>query len=214
MRRTLLLAAVIGLAACASPTPTPRPACPTKGPTTVDAQATLANAGRAVVDTNKGSFTIELFGDQAPLSTANFVALARCGFYDGISFHRILAGFVAQAGDPQTRQNRGDFQSLGSGGPGYEFEIEPPAEGLNYDQYVVAMANDTHTNGSQFFIDLADLDGPLERLYTIFGQVVDGTEVVDTIAKVPTNGPAGLPLDPVIINSIRIEANPAASPSV
>ena len=214
MRRTLLLAALVGLAACASPTPTPKPACPTQGPTAVDAQATLADAGRAVVDTNKGAFTIELYPRQAPLASANFVALARCGFYDGISFHRVLPDFVAQAGDPQTRQNRGDFQGLGSGGPGYEFEIEPPAEGLTYDPYTVAMANDTRTNGSQFFIDLADLNGPLKRLYTIFGKVVAGTDVIDTIAKVPTNGPAGLPLDPVIINSIRIEANPASSPSV
>ena len=214
MRRALLLAALISLAACASPTPTPKPACPTKGPTAGDAQAMLASAGRAVVDTNKGSFTIDLYGEQAPLATANFVALARCGFYDGISFHRILPGFVAQAGDPQTRGNRGDFQGLGGGGPGYEFEIEPPADGLHYDPYVVAMANDQRTNGSQFFIDLADLNGPLERLYTIFGKVIDGTDVVDTIGKVPTNGPHGVPLDPVIINSIRIEASPTASPSV
>ena len=214
MRRTLLLAALVGLAACASPTPTPKPACPTQGPTAVDAQATLADAGRAVVDTNKGAFTIELYPRQAPLASANFVALARCGFYDGISFHRVLPDFVAQAGDPQTRQNRGDFQGLGSGGPGYEFEIEPPAEGLTYDPYTVAMANDTRTNGSQFFIDLADLNGRLERLYTIFGTVIEGSDVVDAIGKVPTNGPAGLPLDPVIINSIRIEANPASSPSV
>ena len=214
MRRTLLLAALVGLAACASPTPTPKPACPTQGPTAVDAQATLADAGRAVVDTNKGAFTIELYPRQAPLASANFVALARCGFYDGISFHRVLPDFVAQAGDPQTRQNRGDFQGLGSGGPGYEFEIEPPAEGLTYDPYTVAMANDTQTNGSQFFIDLADLNGRLERLYTIFGTVIEGSDVVDAIGKVPTNGPAGLPLDPVIINSIRIEANPASSPSV
>ena len=213
MRRALLLAALAGLTACASPTPTPKPACPTQGPTAVDAQATLADAGRAVVDTNKGAFTIELYGKQAPLATANFVALARCGFYDGISFHRVLPDFVAQAGDPQTRQNHGDFQGLGSGGPGYDFAIEPPAEGLTYDPYTVAMANDTRTNGSQFFIDLADLNGALERLYTIFGKVVAGTDVIDTIAKVPTNGPRGLPLDPVIITSIRIEASPAASPS-
>jgi cyclophilin family peptidyl-prolyl cis-trans isomerase len=214
MRRPILLAALVALAACASPTPTPKPACPTQGPTAVDAQATLADADRAVVDTNKGSFAIELYGDQAPLATANFVALARCGFYDGISFHRIIAGFVAQAGDPQTKQNHADFQGLGSGGPGYEFEIEPPADGLNYDPYVVAMANDTRTNGSQFFIDLADLSGRLQRLYTIFGKVIEETGVVDTIAKVPTNGPAGLPLDPVIINSIRIEAIPTPSPSL
>ena len=213
MKLAGLVAALFALAACASPTPAPKPPCPTQGPTAVDAQATLEGAGRAVVDTNKGSFTIELYPEAAPLATANFVALARCGFYDGISFHRIISGFVAQAGDPQTRQNRGDFEGLGGGGPGYEFAIEPPAEGLNYDPYVVAMANDTHTSGSQFFIDLADLNEALERLYTIFGKVVAGTDVIDTIGKVPTNGPRGLPLDPVIISTIRIEASPAASPS-
>ncbi len=212
MKRALLVV-LIGLAACASPTPTPKPPCPTQGPTAVDAQATLADAARAVVDTNKGSFTIELYGEQAPLATANFVALARCGFYDGISFHRVLSGFVAQAGDPQTRQNHGDFQGLGGGDPGYGFEIEPPADGLNYDPYVVAMANDKRTNGSQFFIGLADLNGRLERVYTIFAKVIAGTDVVDTIGKVPTNGPRGLPLDPVIISTIRIEAPPAASPT-
>ncbi len=110
---------------------------------------------------------IELYGDDAPLATANFVALARCGFYDGISFHRILAGFVAQAGDPQTKDNRGDFRGLGGGGPGYQFEIEAPPEGLRYDQYVVAMANAAprvpDSNGSQFFIDLADLDEALRQ---------------------------------------------------
>ena len=213
MKLVVLLATLFALAACASPTPAPKPPCPTQGPTAVDAQATLQGAGRAVIDTNKGSFTIELYPEEAPLATANFVALARCGFYDGISFHRIIAGFVAQAGDPKTKQNRGDFEGLGGGGPGYEFGIEPPAVDLNYDPYVVAMANDTHTNGSQFFINLADLNEALERLYTIFGKVVAGTDVIDTIGKVPTNGPRGLPLDPVIISTIRIEASPAASPS-
>ncbi len=134
----------------------------------------------------------------APLATANFVELARCGFYDGISFHRVLAGFVIQAGDPQTRDNRGDFPGLGTGGPGYEFEIEPPADGLTFDPYAVAMANDTVANSSQFFITLADLDRHLRAvgLYTIFGRVISGTEVVDEIATVPVNDPRiGLPLD-------------------
>ena len=69
------------------------------------------------------------YGDAAPIATASFVALARCGFYDGIRFHRVLAGFVIQAGDPQTEANDGDFEGIGSGGPGYGFEIEPPARG-------------------------------------------------------------------------------------
>ena len=210
------LAAAFLLAACGTdePSPTARPNCPTAGPTATSAQAELTDAARAVVATNKGSFTIELYGDEAPLAAANFVALARCGFYDGISFHRVIAGFVIQAGDPQTRTNHGDFEGVGSGGPGYQFEIEPPADGLTYDPYIVAMANDTIANGSQFFIDLADLDDALERNYTIFGSVSDGTDVVDTIGQVPVNDPrSGLPLDPVIIDSITIEPAAEESPA-
>jgi dolichyl-diphosphooligosaccharide--protein glycosyltransferase len=167
----------------------------------------------ARVTTNKGEFTIDLFPDAAPIAVANFVALARCGFYDGISFHRVISGFVIQAGDPQTRDNRNDFQGLGTGGPGYRFVIEPPAEGLSYDPYVAAMANSGQpdSNGSQFFVDLVDLDGQLDRSYTIFGVVESGREVVDAIGQVPTNGARGVPLDPVIIGTITIEAQPEPS---
>jgi cyclophilin family peptidyl-prolyl cis-trans isomerase len=212
----LVLGAALWLAACGGPaaTPTPPPSCPTAAPTPTEAQAELAEAERAVVTTNKGTFTIELNRAEAPIAAANFVALARCGFYDGITFHRVLAEFVAQAGDPQTKTNRGDFEGLGTGGPGYEFEIEVPADGLNYDPYVVSMANDRSTNGSQFFINLADLDAGLPRQYTIFGIVAEGTDVIDAIEQVPVNDPQiGVPLDPVIIESIRIEAAPAESPT-
>ena len=221
MTRRLLLTGVmvaIVLAACAAePTPTPKPACPTAAPTTVEAQSVLQDAAAATVTVSGGSsgaFEIELFGDAAPIATANFVALARCGYYDGVTFHRVLAGFVIQAGDPQTRTNRGDFAGLGTGGPGYGFEIEPPAEGLRYDPYVVAMANNGSTNGGQFFIDLVDLDDALRSVgvYTIFGEVTSGTEVVDAIAGVPVNDPRiGLPLTPVIIDSIVISEAAAES---
>ena len=207
---------VIGLAlavaaGCSStPTPSPKPPCPTAPPTPTSAQASLTDASAATVTVSgavSGTFEIELLGDAAPLATANFVELARCGFYDGITFHRVISGFVIQAGDPQTRDNRGDFAGLGTGGPGYAFEIEPPADGLRYDPYVVAMANNGQTNGSQFFIDLVDLDDALRQVgvYTIFGRVTSGTEVVDEIATVPVNDPRiGLPLTPVIIDTIMI----------
>jgi cyclophilin family peptidyl-prolyl cis-trans isomerase len=210
-----LAACALSLAACVfAPTPTPRPPCPASAPTATGAQAILEGAEMAEVVTNKGDFAIELYPDAAPLATANFVALARCGFYDGISFHRVIAGFVIQAGDPNTKSNRGDFPGLGTGGPGYGFDIEPPADALNYDPYVVSMANDEQSNGSQFFINLADLDAQLERSYTIFGAVAAGTEVIDEIGTVPINDPRmGLPLDPVIIESITITAPPEPSPS-
>jgi cyclophilin family peptidyl-prolyl cis-trans isomerase len=207
------LAFSLALAACGTdPTPTPAPPCPTAAPTAISAQATLEGAELATVSMGgavEGEFAFELYGDEAPIATASFVALARCGFFDGITFHRVIAGFVIQAGDPQTRDNRGDFEGLGTGGPGYGFEIEPPAEGLRYDPYVVAMANDQVANGSQFFIDLVDLDEALRQVgvYTIFGKVIDGTEVVDAIAQVPVNDPRiGLPLTPVVIESITISA--------
>jgi cyclophilin family peptidyl-prolyl cis-trans isomerase len=210
------LATVLLLAACsAEPTPTPRPACPTEPPTANSAQATLEDASLATVTVSgavEGEFAFELYGDQAPIATANFVALARCGFYDGIWFHRVIAGFVIQAGDPGTKGQTGDFLGLGSGGAGYEYEIEPPADDLDYVQYSVAMANDTRTNDSQFFISLVDLAGRLDRLYTIFGQVVTGTDVVDAIAAVPVNDPrVGVPLDLVTIDSIVISG--AAEPA-
>ena len=206
-----LMAVTILLAACgADPTATPTPAaaCPTEAPTSVSAQATLEDIQRATLQIGgavQGEITMELYATEAPIATASFVALARCGFYDGITFHRVIPGFVIQAGDPGTRDNQGDFQGLGAGGPGYEFEIEPPADGLRYDPYTVAMANDSRTNGSQFFIGLADLDQQLRAVgvYTIFGKVIEGTDVVDAIAQVPVSG-TDLPLTPAIIESITI----------
>jgi cyclophilin family peptidyl-prolyl cis-trans isomerase len=225
MRRTGH-AAALGLAmvvvACTSP---PAPSitlatCPTAAPTADEATAILAGVARAVVVTNKGSFTIMLNAAAAPIATANFVALARCGFYAQISFHRVIAGFIAQAGDPQTRSNHGDFPGLGKGGPGYKFEVELPPVSLAFDKYVVAMANamqydpvsgaiqgGTDTNGSQFFIDLESLVGRLRPYYAIFGKVVTGTDVIDAIGAVPVSDPSlGLPLEPVIIQSVTIEA--------
>lgn len=217
MRRpALLLGLVLALGACAAePTPTPKPACPTAAPTAVEAQSILQDAAVATVTVSggaTGSFTIELFGDAAPIATANFVNLARCGYYDGVTFHRVIAGFVIQAGDPGTRGNRGDFPGLGTGGPGYGFAIEPPAAGLRYDPYAVAMANNGQTNGGQFFIDLVDLDEALRSVgvYTIFGEVTSGTGVVDAVAAVPVNDPrVGVPLTPVIIDSIVISSGTA-----
>jgi len=119
----------------------------------------------------------------------------------------VIADFVIQAGDPQTRSNRGEFDGIGSGGPGYSFAIEPPASDRTYEQYAVAMANAGRpdTNGSQFFIDLANLDARLDRLYTIFGKVVEGTEVVDAIGLVDTTGADHyVPLEPVIIETMTV----------
>lgn len=214
------LSVTLLLAACnAIPNPTSPLGCPIAAPTADEVGEILANAKRAVVATSLGSFTIRLDPRSAPIATANFVVLARCGFYAQISFHRVLAGFIAQAGDPGTRSDRGDFPGLGKGGPGYHFEVEFPADDQSYNRYTVAMGNalqydpasgqitgGTDTNGSQFFIDLESLSGRLRRYYSIIGQVVEGTAVVDGIGAVAVDDPShGLPRDPVLIESVTIE---------
>jgi cyclophilin family peptidyl-prolyl cis-trans isomerase len=213
-RGALALGALLLATACASPAAS-RPPCPTAAPAGDQAAGIIGDTSTMTVRTNKGEFTITLRPDEAPIATANFVALARCGFYDGISFHRVIGGFVAQAGDPQTRDNRGDFAGLGAGGPGYKFEVEMPPAGTTYRTYMVAMANamqydfatgeiqgGTDTNGSQFFVMLADAPD-LRPYYTVLGEVTDGTDTVDAIGRVPTSGdPMNVPLDPVIIESM------------
>jgi peptidyl-prolyl cis-trans isomerase B (cyclophilin B) len=215
VRRLAAAALVAALAACsADPSPTPAPPCPTEAPSLASAQGTLEDARLATVTVTgavEGEFSIELHGDEAPLATANFVSLARCGFYEGIWFHRILAGFVIQAGDPGTKTHDRDWPDLGKGGPGYGFEIEPPAPGLRYDPYSVAMANNQVANGSQWFVSLADLDETLRSagVYTIFGSVVEGNDVIDQIAAVPVNDPlVGVPLELVTIARIEISSRP------
>ncbi len=213
---SLAVASLLGVA-CVGPLAEPdQPACPTAAPTAAEAAEILAEVTSATFDTSLGVFTMTLNGEAAPIAAANFVALARCGFYEGITFHRVLTGFVAQAGDPNTRENQGDFEGLGTGGPGYRFIVEIPPEGLNYDPYTVAMANSGggDSNGSQFFICLTDLDASLERDYTIFGLVTEGQEVVDAIGQVEVGGVTGVPVDPVVIRNIELtpaESTPSGS---
>jgi cyclophilin family peptidyl-prolyl cis-trans isomerase len=220
-RRPRAVILVLLLAACsAAPAPSVDVAtCPTSAPSAAQAGTILTDASRTEVSTSLGSFTIELDARSAPIATASFVALARCGFYEGITFHRVLTGFVAQAGDPQTRANRDPFPGLGSGGPGYNFEVEFPTLDQPYDRYTVAMANamqydpvsgeitgGADTNGSQFFIDLASLVGSLRPYYSVIGKVVEGTDVVDAIGAVAVNNAQdGVPVEPVVIESVTIE---------
>ncbi len=208
-----LLATAMLLASCeASASPTPRPDCPSAAPSGADQERLLADADRAVVETNKGSFTIELLAEAGPMAAANFVALSRCGFYDGIAFHRVVPGQLIQGGDPLTRGRTEDFEGIGTGGPGYRFDTEVPPGGFGYDPYVVAMANaGPDTNGSQFFIPLTEMYW-LGPDYSIFGRVVEGTDVVDAIGQLPTND-RQVPLDAAVIETIRIEAAAGSSPS-
>jgi len=129
---------------------------------------------KAVVKMKNGkTFTIQLHADKAPITVNSFVFLARDGFFDGVTFHRVLDGFMAQGGDPT---------GTGSGGPGYQFENED--SDLVFDKEgIVAMANaGRDTNGSQFFITF-DATPHLNGGYTIFGQVVEGMETVHALKR-------------------------------
>lgn len=122
------------------------------------------------IKTAKGEIVFELYPDTAPLAVSNFISLTKQKFYDGLTFHRRVEGFVIQGGDPE---------GTGRGGPGYRFNDELTDQ-HEYDRGIVAMANaGPNTNGSQFFIMLADY--PLPKQYTIFGKVVEGLDVVDQI---------------------------------
>ncbi|HZO95775.1 MAG TPA: peptidylprolyl isomerase [Gaiellaceae bacterium] len=147
----------------------------------------------ATMATNRGSIELELFDDDAPKTVANFVKLARDGFYDGVVFHRVIENFMIQGGDPT---------GTGMGGPGYQFDDEinshPVARGA------LAMANaGPNTNGSQFFIVTADACPWLDGLHTVFGRVTAGMDVVDAISHVDTDM-QDRPLAEVRIESLAV----------
>jgi peptidylprolyl isomerase len=156
---------------------------------------------QATLHTSKGSITIELFEHDAPNTVANFVKLAQAGFYDGTKFHRVIANFMIQGGDPLTRDDV-QMQFWGTGGPGYKFADEIHAHNQN-DAGTISMANSgPDTNGSQFFINVAD-NNFLDPKHTVFGKVIDGMDVVTAIEGVPT-AQADRPLQAVTIDKITL----------
>ena len=159
---------------------------------------------KATIDTDKGVIEIDLYEKGAPKATANFVELARKGYFDGVIFHRIVPGFVIQGGDGQYGHiDRLEGGALGTGGPGYKFADEP-FEG-DYVRGAVAMANaGPNTNGSQFFICLEDLSGgKLPKKYTLFGQVPAGLDVVDAIAASKRDS-RDRPVEPTAMRTVKI----------
>jgi peptidyl-prolyl cis-trans isomerase B (cyclophilin B) len=126
------------------------------------------------IETDRGNIELELYPEHAPNTVNNFVFLAREGFYDGVKFHRVIADFMVQGGDPT---------GSGAGGPGYKFDCEVDDNPLKHERCVISMANaGRDTNGSQFFI--THLPTPhLDGNHTVFGKVVDGQDVVDAIEQ-------------------------------
>lgn len=165
---------------------------------------------KAIITTNHGVITLELFADQMPITVGNFVELSQSGYYDGTKFHRIIPGFMVQGGDPNTKT--ANEATYGTGGPGYTIRDEfVTGELLTNTRGTIAMANTGQPNsgGSQFFINLVDNTGldfdkePASSKHPVFGRVVDGMDVVDAIARVETSD-RDLPLEAVVIESIEI----------
>jgi cyclophilin family peptidyl-prolyl cis-trans isomerase len=148
---------------------------------------------QATMHTNHGPIALELFDDDAPKTVDNFIKLSRDGYYDGLTFHRVIRDFMIQGGCPQ---------GTGTGGPGYEFEDE-----INEHKIVrgaLAMANrGPDTNGSQFFIVTTEAAPWLDGKHTVFGQVESGMEAVDAIESVET-GQNDRPIEPVVIERMEL----------
>jgi peptidyl-prolyl cis-trans isomerase B (cyclophilin B) len=149
---------------------------------------------QATMTTNHGEITFELFDEDAPKTVENFRKLSRDGFYDGLSFHRIISNFMIQGGCPQ---------GTGTGGPGYTFEDE-----INQHKVVrgaLAMANaGPNTNGSQFFIVTTEEAPWLDGKHTVFGEVREGMDVVDRIGSTQTDA-RDRPVEPIGIQTIELE---------
>ena len=171
-------------------------ATPAAKPTENKVKEATTNAPVAVVETSMGTFKIAFLTDKAPKTCENFVTLAKKGFYNGLCFHRVIAGFMIQGGCP-----KGD----GTGGPGYMIKAE-----FNDTKHVpgvvsMARASDPNSAGSQFFICIGS-PSHLDGQYTAFGKVTEGYDVVEKIGKVPVGGPQrSTPLEKVTIKKITVE---------
>ncbi len=162
---------------------------------------------KATIATTVGDIVVELADADTPKAAANFIKLAREGFYDGVIFHRVIPGFMVQGGDGEYGRvdEKGEIRNrgrVGQGGPGYRFADEKFSG--DYERGALAMANaGPNTNGSQFFICHADLRGKLPKSYTVFGKVLSGLEVVDVIATAPRDS-RDYPHAPVAMTTVTV----------
>jgi len=176
---------------------------PTRVPRTVEATPTAALSWseppamtidpakqyEAVLQTEKGPIRIQLYADKAPKTVNNFVFLARQGYYDNVTFHRVIPGFMAQTGDPT---------GTGSGGPGYQFEDEFSPDLKHDSEGIVSMANSgPNTNGSQFFITYAATPH-LDNVHTVFGKVIEGMDAAKALSPRDPSDPNAAPGDRIL----------------
>ncbi len=189
-------------AAATHPGPTYPPGCPTSQPAPLPAGETRT----VTITTDKGDIVIKVEGSLSPIAAGNFVALAECGYYDGVVFQRLVPGFVIQGGDGQFGRSPDVIPNLvGGGGPPYTIKDEPVT--APYIRGAVAMAKTANPDSanSQFFIVLDDLTGKLDTVYQVFGHVTQGMDTVDTIAAMPNAGPpSNAALDPVAMTKVTV----------
>ncbi|MVN20530.1 peptidylprolyl isomerase [Mucilaginibacter arboris] len=139
---------------------------------------------KAIIKTEKGDMTVEFYEQDAPNTVANFLKLAKEGFYNGVAFHRVIPNFMVQTGDPLSKDPATAFRA-GSGGPGYKIDCELTGENQYHDRGVLSMAHaGRNTGGSQFFICHSRTNtAHLDRNHTVFGKVVENVDVVDEIRQ-------------------------------
>ena len=140
---------------------------------------------RATFETNRGTIVAELYEKEAPLTVANFEKLANDGFYDGVKFHRVIADFVVQGGDPQSRDLPAGDPRIGSGGPGYRIKCETQGNPRTHEVGALSMAHaGKDTGGSQFFMVLSeDNTRHLNGVHTVFGKIVEGLDIMKKLQK-------------------------------
>jgi peptidyl-prolyl cis-trans isomerase B (cyclophilin B) len=174
--------------------------CPTSQPASLGP----TDVKTVTIETDAGTIVMEIDGALAPIATGNFIALANCHFYDEVVFHRLVPGFVIQGGDPE---------GTGGGGPGYTIADDPITTTYHRGTVAMARTTDPHSEGSQFFIVLADSANTVLSSaspgYAILGTVTDGMDVVDAIAAMPNSGdPNNAATDPVAMISVTVTDGP------
>ena len=181
--------------------------CPTSQPAALPAGETRT----VTITTDKGAIAISVDADLSPIAAGNFVALADCGFYDGVVFHRLVPGFVIQGGDGEFGHIDDSIRSLvGTGGPGYTIKDEPVTTPYRRGTVAMARSSGPDTVGSQFFIVLDDaaaqsLALPQYNNYQIIGNVSSGMDTVDAIAAMPNSGePQNAAVEPVAMESVTV----------
>lgn len=193
----------VGTSPAVAPSASPSDAAPMSCPTSQPEALGAGQTRTVTIETGKGTITVALKADLSPIAVGNFVALAACGYYDGVVFHRLVPGFVIQGGDPT---------GTGTGGPGYTIKDE--AVTTPYHRGTVAMARTQAPDsvGSQFFIvtdDAAEAALASANTYQIIGEVSAGMDIVDAIAAMPNSGDAtgNMALDPVPMTKVTV-SNP------